>query len=211
YEGLKVTDAYQNLESPLVVSSPINYTPNKKSLVIKEMTFQLKDQFQQLANITSHPILFLIRDPRLSISSRISKKIAGNLPTDYPLKENGWEDLIKQIRTAEDLDFSYKILDTTQFRIKPEFYIKKLCSIYGIKYKPNMLSWTPKPDLPLDNLNGKHRYLYARVLESTGIEPPIEPIPDISKFSENNDVRAYVNQATLDFHKLKRSRKVIRP
>ena len=65
-----------NLRNPLdlveVKQNPTIQSSN--SLVIKEMPYQVGDNFPLLVSLTRKPVVFLTRDPRLNIASRMAKK-----------------------------------------------------------------------------------------------------------------------------------------
>src|SRR5215470_10655307 len=84
-----------------------------KGLLLKEMTFQLTpDQFMFLAEISTLPIIFVIRDPRLSSSSRlrIVKELRGE-DTFNPC-ESGWPALMDQIGICRRESIPYVIVDS---------------------------------------------------------------------------------------------------
>lgn len=199
FDGAGLEDAYQKLNEPLALNKEII---GKPSLIIKEMPYQVGDNFPLLAQLAKHPLLFLIRHPRLTIQSRMQKKQqVGNSPI-FPLRETGWELIDSQIDYAAAQGIPHYILDTTDFRNDPMSIATKLADIYQVPFSPNMLQWQDRSDIELDNLGGRHSHLYQRVLSSTGITPPIESMPDLLDFPEEGGFREHVLQAEAIYARL---------
>ena len=68
YRDSGLSEVYQNL------TRPIKLKDKGRNLLIKEMTFQVGEHMDVLAKLSSHPLIFNMRDPRLSIMSRLRKK-----------------------------------------------------------------------------------------------------------------------------------------
>jgi hypothetical protein len=96
----------QNLDSALEnLRNPLDLRDIKrgtflgmgKSLVIKEMPYQVGEKFPLLLSLTRKPVVFLTRDPRKNIASRMAKKQeVGDSPL-FPLIETGWQLISDQI------------------------------------------------------------------------------------------------------------------
>jgi len=163
-----------------------------EGLVIKEMPYQAGEHFPLLASMATGPIIFLIRDPRLNITSRIAKKVeVGDNPI-YPFIESGWELLAQQIEYCRHADIPYRIVDATEFRNQPETIFSQVFAQHNLNFSPTMLKWKSRPKMSIDNLSGVHTHLYQRVLTSVGIQPAIEPIPPLESFPDSNGLRAHV-------------------
>jgi len=166
-----------------------NIRPYKKSLstherklIVKEMTFQVGENFPILFSITQHPIVLLIRNPLLSIKSRMQKlQEAGQNPL-FPFVESGWHDLQAQLLQCQVANVPYLVIDTADFRNAPERVCKKVFNMLGLSFSAHMVSWNPVKDISLGNLGGVQKHWYQRVLSSTGIQPDVESIPNIMEF-----------------------------
>src|SRR2546425_40778 len=130
------------------------------------MPYQVGLYINLLYDITTQPPIFLIRDPRLSIMSRmVKKKEAGQNP-NFPLLETGWELLVQHMETCDARGMDYTIVEATDFRTRPQTVFQSLFEAYNLPFTPDMLQWEPVPHLQLDNLGGRHDHLYRRVKES---------------------------------------------
>lgn len=162
------------------------------SLVIKEMPYQVGSYFDLLISLSEHPIMFLIRDPRLNVYSRISKKKEAGQDPRFPLVETGWELISEQVRYCQEHSIPYFIIDSNEFRTCPSDVFSKIFELLSLPFSSDMLSWRAASDVKLDNLGGHHSHLYRRVLASTGIEPADERIPEIEEIPEENGFREHV-------------------
>ncbi len=174
------------------------------SLIIKEMPYQVWQNFPLLVKLVKKPIIFLIRDPRLNIESRITKKREVGTSVTFPHIETGWHLLHQQIAYCQDYAIPYAIVDTTDFRNAPNEIVPQVFSLLGLKFSLDMLSWESRAEIELDNLDGAHRHLYERVLSSTGIQPPTEPIPSLDSFPVQNQFRAHVAHCLELYQDLRR-------
>lgn len=193
YQRQSLESALDKLEHPLDLKNiKTHQTAVANSLVIKEMPYQVGTYFSVLASLATQPMMFLIRDPRLNISSRMAKKRqVGDSPL-YPFVESGWDLLLAQVHWCQERHQRYIIVDSTDFRNAPSSIFGQLFAQLQLPFSETMLSWKSSPDMDIDNLDGKHRHLYIRVLESTGMEPATEPIPDVRDFPSENHVREHV-------------------
>jgi len=122
------------------------------ALVIKEMPYQIGANFSLLAGWAKPPIIFLIRDPRLNIASRIEKKIETGDSSEFPLIETGWDLILEQISYCRAQDIPHLIVDTTDFRKNPQHIFPQIFERLGLPFSDDMLQWQPCPDVDLDNL-----------------------------------------------------------
>ncbi len=196
YNGANLGDARKNLLHPVEVG-PVTETGVGVAagwLVVKEMPYQVGKYFDLLVSLTMSPVVFMIRDPRLNIASRVRKKIEAGQDCNFPLIETGWQLLAEQIQQCRDRGIPYIIVDAGDFRNEPEKVIAEVFERLQLRFSPELLSWQPRTDIDLDNLEGRHKHLYERVLSSTGVLPATEPIPPISSFPEANGLRDHVRQ-----------------
>jgi hypothetical protein len=199
-EGLSEVAAKLFMPLDLMAIDPGRNHPQACSLVVKEMPYQVGNRFPLLAALATKPILFLIRDPRLNIASRIAKKLEVGDSAFFPLIETGWTLIAQQIEYCKVHHISYRIVDAHDFRNIPEQVFPQVFAACGLNFSPEMLTWTAYHEVYLDNLDGAHRHLYRRVLTSTGIQPAAEPIPDLDSFPLTHGIRKHVAEC-LDTYK----------
>ncbi len=207
YEGKDLSAVAGKLSVPLDLLN-IERIPDSSgsSLLIKEMPYQVGNHFPTLFEIASKPIIFLIRDPRLNIASRIEKKRMVGENIYFPHIETGWELLQMQISYCEAQELPYMIVDSTDFRNHPHSLFPQIFAQFMLPFSPEMLAWNPCEDsVDLDNLDGKHRHLYARVLNSDCLQPATEAIPDIDEFPVDHGIREHVEFCLEIYNSLKES------
>ena len=213
FDQAPLGDVVAKLEDPLdlrpLTARPA--APDANALVVKEMPYQVGDAFPILAGLATRGVVFLLRDPRQNIASRMEmKEEVGDSPV-FPLVESGWELLAGQVAAAEALGVPSMIVDTNEFRNHPEPIMAQVCERLGLPFDPSMLTWNPLPDVDLDNLGGRHSHLYRRVLNSKGIEPAIEPIYSVDWFPVEGGFRAHVEHCLEIYRDLYASDARIRP
>ena len=194
YEGRGLEAVVDKLEAPLDLNTlkATRGDEHARALVIKEMPYQVGERFPLLAALATKPLVFLMRDPRLNIASRMAKKReVGDNPV-FPSIESGWELLREQIEWCRAGSVPHVIVDSTDFRNQPLEVFPRLFERFGLEFSPAMLDWQPCPELELDNLGGRHRHLYGAVLESAGIKPDEMPIPPLESFPEDDGWRDHV-------------------
>ena len=151
-------------------------------IVIKEMTFQAGDAISDLQVATTVPAIFLIRDPRLAVLSRMRRrKLDGDIPS-FPAKEAGWRDQLAAIALFREAGTPYVIVDISDIRRSPDTALRALCSRLSLPWDPAMLRWKSLPDLRLGNIGGSQDAWYVRVLGSTAWERPNERMPSPDAF-----------------------------
>jgi hypothetical protein len=194
FDDAPLSEVIEKLKQPLDLLPIKTFEPTAEptGLVIKEMPYQVGSNFELLISLSLHPVMFLIRDPRLNVLSRITKKIEAGQDPRFPLIETGWELISKQIRYCQERSIPYFIIDSIDFRTCPSDVFSKIFEQLNLPFSPQMLSWRATPDVNLDNLGGHHSHLYTRVLESTGIEPVEEKIPELEQIPEENGFREHV-------------------
>ncbi len=151
-------------------------------LLIKEMTFQMgMGEVSFLTRVATCPVVFVIRDPRLSTTSRLRiVKELSNAET-FPPFESGWTALKEQVQFMRSTGVPYVIVDSDDLRSIPRSALTALSARLGLPPWPDDPSWDPRPGLQLcapevGALMGDGRTaddpFYRRVLSSTRIEPP---------------------------------------
>ncbi len=202
----------RKLESPLDLERFKCFRGRRdaRALVIKEMPYQVGERFPLLAAVARKPIVFLMRDPRLNIASRMAKKIeTGDSPL-YPEIESGWELLAAQVEWCRAHGVTHVLVDSTDFRNDPQAVFPELFDRFGLPFASDMLRWRPCPDVELDNLGGSHRHLYDRVLQSTGIVPDRAAMPPLEHFPETDGWRDHVVRCLAIYRQLAASGERVR-
>lgn len=183
YEGAGVERASELLDAPEAVRA-LGGRGAGRGLVVKEMTFQVGDAFPLLAGLATRPIVFLIRDPRLTIASRMKVLRASGRPEVFPLRESGWEDLARQLAHVRDAGIPHVVVDSSDLRRAPETVVPPLLATLGLEFTPELLRWGASAATGLSAVSGADDPFYRRVLDSQGIEAPTETIPDLADFPE---------------------------
>lgn len=214
YENENLDAVLHKIHNPLDLSS-IKANPaasqDENSLVIKEMPYQVGSHFPLLASVVAHPIIFLIRDPRLNIRSRMEKKVQGGDSPAYPFIESGWDLLYEQIRWCRQENVPHIILDATEFRNFPKKVFSQLFARFELPFATSMLKWKPCENVKIDNLNGRHHHLYRRILRSNGLIPAVEPVPDLTAFPDKNGFRDHVRHCMKIYRRLRNDSARISP
>jgi hypothetical protein len=173
------------------------------ALVIKEMTFQAGDAFPLLAGLATRPIVFLIRDPRLTIASRMKVLRRSGRPEAFPLRESGWEDLARQLGHVRRAGIPHAIVDSGDLRRSPDSVFPPLLERLGLAFTPDLLRWESSGTSGLSSVSGMDDPFYQRVLDSTGLEPPAETIPDLSDFPADGGLRDHVAECLERYEALR--------
>lgn len=153
-------------------------------LVIKEMTFQAGDVIEEF-QVATMPVIFLIRDPRLSVLSRMRRRELDGDIASFPAGEAGWRDLIAAIALFRAAGTPYVIVDISDIRRKPNVALRALCHRLDLPWDPAMLRWESLTGLRLGNIGGRQDAWYGRVLSSTAWEQPDERLPSPDVFHEH--------------------------
>jgi hypothetical protein len=204
YQDAALEEVAKMLSNPLDLHFLHSKTDQEKAsaLVIKEMPYQAGNNFSLLASWTKHPVVFLIRDPRLNIASRIKKKLeTGDSPV-FPFQETGWELIQGQIKYCEQEGIPFSIVDATEFRNHPEKIFPQVFEGLSLPFSNDMLTWQSCPDVDLDNLGGSHTHLYKKVLMSTGVMPAVEKIMAIEDFPDQEGLKDHIRMCMGIYHEL---------
>jgi Sulfotransferase domain len=172
-------------------------------LVVKEMTFQVGDAFPLLAGIATHPIVFLIRDPRLTVASRMKVLRRSGRPEVFPVRESGWEDLKRQLGHVRREGIPHLIVDSSDLRAAPERVVPPLLERLGLGFSPELLTWESSSATGLSSVSGAEDPFYQRVLDSTGLEAPAETVPDLGHFPADGGFRDHVAECVAQYEALR--------
>jgi sulfotransferase family protein len=189
------------LASPLSLAR-ITGPKSGQGLLIKEISFQAGESFPELAGLVTAPVLFLVRDPRLTVWSRRNVRRRQGSSPDFPLAETGWEALASQLKYCCEHDLDYCLVDATDFRAQPQKVLSAACARLGIPFESGQLNWASLPGLCLSN----HRtsgpdHFFTRVLSSRGVEPPDEMVPGLGEFPAG-ELRDHLGWALGLYHDL---------
>lgn len=200
YEGAGVERAAELLDAPEAVRG-LGGRGAGRALVVKEMTFQAGDAFPLLAGLATRPIVFLIRDPRLTIASRMKVLRAAGRPEAFPLRESGWEDLARQLAHVREAGIPHVVVDSSDLRASPQTVAPSLLARLGLPFTPDLLTWRSSEATGLSAVSGADDPFYQRVLDSQGIEAPTETVPQIADFPE--PLRAHVAACLAQYEELR--------
>ncbi len=172
------------LRNPMRVSDgervPIADVPEGAGLLIKEMSFQLtREQFLKLAALATAPIVFVMREPALCVTSRlrIVRELSG--AQSFPAFESGWPSLGEQVEQCKHHGIDYVLVDSADLRAQPAETALALVRRLGLPEQEGLHVWSPRPDLQLclpeiGSLMGAVRAaddpFYRRVLSSDRVQ-----------------------------------------
>lgn len=202
YEHAPLDRAAELLDAPERVLD-LGGRGDGRALVVKEMTFQAGDAFPLLAGLATRPIVFLIRDPRLTIASRMKVLRRAGRPELFPLRESGWEDLAHQLSWVRREGVEHVIIDSSELRREPERVVPALLERLGLSYTPDLLTWDASGATGLSSVSGAADPFYQRVLDSTGIEAPAERIPNLGEFTTDGGFRQHVTECVAQYEALR--------
>ena len=144
YRDAPAEHAFDLLDSPAPIAE-LNPSraggPSGTYLVVKEMTFQVGDAFPLLAALATRPIVVLIRDPRLTVASRMKVLRRSRRPEVFPLRESGWEDLARQLAYLRERGIPHVVVDSGDLRRAPETAAPALLATLGLEFTPELLRW----------------------------------------------------------------------
>lgn len=194
YRQAPLTEVAEKLLQPLDLATIkcASSGPDASSLVVKEMPYQVGECFHLLAALATAPLVFLVRDPRLNIASRIEKKQEVGDSPFFPLVETGWELVQAQIDYCRRHSVPHLIVSAADFRNRPTEIFPELFSRLDLSFSRQMLSWRACEHVEIDNLEGDHSHLYTSVLSSTGLTPEVEELPPLEWFPVEAGVRDHV-------------------
>jgi hypothetical protein len=191
YRGAGVDTAAELLDAPEPVAA-LGGRGTGRALVVKEMTFQVGDAFPLLASLATRPIVFLIRDPRLAVASRMAVLRRAGRPELFPLRESGWEDLARQLDHVRRERIPHLVVDSGDLRSRPETVVPRVLDRLGLSFSPDLLRWDASRATGLSAVSGADDPFYGRVLASSGLEAPVETVPDLDAFPLDGGLRQHV-------------------
>jgi hypothetical protein len=206
YQGAGPERAAELLEAPEPVDNLVPARPGRgtgDTLVVKEMTFQVGDAFPLLASLATRPIVFLIRDPRLTIASRMRVLEASGRPQVFPLRESGWDDLARQLDHARREGIEHTIVDSGDLRADPAAVAPPLLQRLGLAYDPSLLTWSASEATGLSSVSGAEDPFYRQVLQSRGLEPDSERTPELDEFPPDDGFRDHVAACVEQYESLR--------
>jgi hypothetical protein len=206
YWNQRLDEVFDRIKNPLDLR-PLKRNPNNgvgNGIVIKEMPYQVGPHFELLANLATAPIVFIIRDPRLNISSRMKMKMeVGDSPI-FPHIESGWKLLESQIAFCQAAELPHLIVDSREFRNRPNVILKELFNRMHLSYSNDLLLWKSHTAIDIDNLDGKHSHLYKQVLQSDGLLPDDGLIPSLESFSDLDGFYPHVIECLEIYQRLRK-------
>lgn len=202
YEGAGMERAAELLDAPEPVAG-LGGRGVGRALVVKEMTFQVGDAFPLLAGLATRPIVFLVRDPRLTIASRMRVLRRSGRPEAFPLRESGWEDLARQLDHVRRAVIPHVVVDSGDLRARPTAVVPSLLARLGLPYAPDLLTWESSGATGLSSVSGANDPFYQRVLGSRGLEAPAETVPDLTTFPSDGGFREHVARCVAQYEALR--------
>jgi hypothetical protein len=200
--GLEVAAELLEAATPVTQLDPSRAAATGDALVVKEMTFQVGGAFPLLAELATRPIVFVIRDPRLTVASRMKVLRRAGRPEIFPLRESGWDDLVRQLDHVRREGIPYVVVESRDLRAAPERVVPPLLERLGLDYSPRLLTWGSSPATGLSAVSGNQDPFYQRVLSSGGIEPPTEQIPPLDSFPTDGGFRQHVADCLARYKEL---------
>lgn len=211
FRDASLEEVARKLNDPLALSEISRRPKVADALLIKEMPYQVGPCFPHLAAMATPPLIFLLRDPRLSVASRMGKKRQiGDSPI-FPLVETGWELLREQVDYCDRQEIPYIIVRADDFCDRPREIFPEVFSRLGLDFSDDLISWDSHDDLEIDNLGGDHSHLYRTVLASTGIRPEETEVPKIERFPSEGGFREHLPLCLEIYEQLSSSPRRIGP
>lgn len=171
-------------------------------LLVKEMTFQMKPpDFEMLVGIATHPIIFVMRDPRISTVSRLKivRELSGS--QTFAPEHSGWTALQDQVDVCRENSIPYVIIDSDDLRRSPRKIYLELMERLGLPTQTMKETWAQRSGLQLcapevgalmGDVRATSDPFYRRVLSSTNLQPP-----DIIDYQEHEEM---IRDAGLETH-----------
>jgi hypothetical protein len=191
-----------------VLAEPLDLQPytgpkTGNGLLIKEITFQCRDTFPALLGAATTPPVFLIRDPRLTVSSRREVLRRSGRDLTFPVEQLGWHALVDQIAYCRAAGVPYLVIDAHDFRGRPEPVFAEVARRLRLPFTSAFLNWQPVKDLALSAARPVGTdHFFTRVLASTGLEPPDEDIPHLDDLPATGGLREHVEWALTEYRQL---------
>jgi hypothetical protein len=200
YQGRRsADDAMATISQPRPLTDMIREERTGSAVLIKEITYQVDEYFTSFIRFTTRPVLFAVRDPRLTISSRMTKLREGGRNSIFPHEESGWTALHRQVQFCRAQSIRYLIIDGTLLRCFPAQLISKIFETVGLPQTEPPMSWRPVSNVDFGIGEGLD-YFFDRALRSTSVEPPDSSIPEITTFPAEGGMRQHVYEC-LEIYK----------
>lgn len=212
FQSSGMDSVWKTINDPIDLPHAVGGEKTHEDALLKEITFQVGSEMGMVRRLAGAPIVFLVRDPRLTVSSRINVRRAMGLEEDFPLIESGWMSLVEQVEECREQGTDYLIVDSWNFRSQPERVFAQVAERLEVSFSADWLNWEPTPGMALSN----HRTsssdpFFTRVLSSSRLEAPVEEIPDFDSFSTANGMREHVAWAFDRYQELLRDPRHISP
>ena len=211
HEGAPLVTAAEAMLEPLDLRRVLDAPDRGIGLLVKEMTFQVGNAAGALMELATRPLVFLLRDPRLAVWSRMHMLGGGSRPVPFPPAEAGWSELHEQVRYCRLNRLDYVLLDATDMRRDPDAVVGALFDRLGFDYSPALRSWRAVEVDQLGGLGDAQRHWYRRILRSSGLEPPIESVPRLEWFPDDYGLREHVEWALQVYQNLRRDPHFVAP
>lgn len=194
YRDASLDDVARQLLEPLALAkiSCRLAASTAEALLVKEMPYQVGACFPLLTSLATAPLVFLLRDPRLNVASRIKKKLEVGDSPFFPLEETGWELLRRQVDECDRSSIPYVIVHSADVRNRPLAVLPELFARLGLEFDERLISWQACEDVEIDNLGGDHSHLYRSVLASTGLRPETAEPPPVEDFPTEGGLREHL-------------------
>ena len=210
HEGAPLLTAADAMLEPLDLCRVLGAPSRGIGLLVKEMTFQTGDAAPALIDLATRPVIFLVRDPRLAVWSRMRMLGGGSEPVPFSPVEAGWIQLEEQVLHCRRNAIPYAVVDASDMRRAPDAVIGGLFDRLGLDYSPQLLAWRAI-DVELGQLGDAQRHWYGRILRSSGLEPPVEPVPPLERFPDDHGLREHVEWALRLYRGLRRDPSFVHP
>lgn len=194
-----VDDAMAVIRQPRPLTDMIREKRAGNAILIKEITYHVDEYFTSFIRFTTRPVVFAVRDPRLTIHSRMTKLREGGRSSIFPHEESGWAALRRQVQFCRAQSISYLIIDGTLLRCFPTQLVSKIFETVGLPLTEPPMSWHPASHVDFGIGEGLD-YFFDRALRSTSIEPPDPSIPGIAAFPVEGGMRQHVSEC-LEIYK----------
>ncbi|MGH8898623.1 MAG: hypothetical protein ACRDZ4_16790 [Egibacteraceae bacterium] len=211
HRGDPLSMALAKLLAPLDLRDQGGLRPRAGTgLLVKELPFQVGGAFPLLTSLTRHPIVFLIRDPRLTIASRMRMRVRIGQPAVFPVVESGWQLLWGQVQYCRAHAVPYLLVDATELRRDPAAIVRGVFAAAGLPYDDGVLHWAPTQEVDFGLAISAQQRWNERVLTSTAVEPPRERVPELTEFPVEGDLRDHVEAALAIYLALRAAPELVR-
>jgi hypothetical protein len=204
HRGWSLDQVAQKLTAPVDLSAVPGLSPRRgAALLVKELPFQVGPHFPLLLELASRPVIFLVRDPRLAVASRMRMRELGGQDAVFDSVESGWTTLAEHVELCRREGRPHLVVDAADLRSRPAATMRRVCATLGIAFDPAILKWGRVGDVDLGLALDEQRHWNARVLESTGIEPPVEEVPSLDAFPVEGGMREHVRRSVAIYEALR--------